>query len=224
MHNQEFSVAMSNVVDDQLQQFLLRVEGQEDLTLCLWTQSEGRKRITALLHTPVWPEAHERQVHGNVSFNSCYVERAAKLAAEQQCGLALLHSHIGPGWQSMSRDDFIAESKWAGAIESLTDHPFVGLTLGTDGVWSARFWQHVAKRQFRPQWCRNVRSAGERLRAYFADAVVPRPAFLEMFKRTVVVWGRENHATLARLRIGIVGLGSVGSLVAEMLARKHRAD
>ncbi|HZQ20452.1 MAG TPA: ThiF family adenylyltransferase [Terriglobales bacterium] len=219
MPDPEFSVAMSNVADQMLQKFLLRPDGQEDLTLCLWTPSQGEFRQTALLHTPVLPEPADRQVHGNVSFNSSYIERAAQMAMQQQCGLALLHSHPGPGWQSMSLDDHIAESKWAGAIESLTDYPFVGLTLGTDGTWSARFWEHVSGRKFKERWCRNVRSAGERLRVSFADRVVRRPAFQEMFKRTIVVWGEKNHATLARLRIGIVGLGSVGSLVAETLAR-----
>jgi molybdopterin-synthase adenylyltransferase len=219
MHNPEFSVAMSNVADDMLQKFLLRRDGQEELTLCLWTPSKGASRLTALLHTPVLPEDEDRQVHGNVSFNSCYIERATAIAMEQKCGLALLHSHVGPGWQSMSFDDKVAESKWAGAVETLTGLPFVGLTVGTDGTWSARFWQHVAKREFKEQWCRNVRSAGERLRVHFADRVTGQPEFLEMFKRTAVVWGKKNHSLLARLRIGIVGLGSVGSLVAETLAR-----
>src|SRR5438105_6528574 len=105
MHDSEFSVAMSNVADEILQNFLLRPDGQEDLTLCLWTPSRGELRLTALLHTPMWPEPAERQVHGNVSFNSEYVERATRLAMEQKCGLALLHSHPFEGWQSMSRDD-----------------------------------------------------------------------------------------------------------------------
>ena len=219
MRNSEFTVAMSNVADELLQRFLLRSDGQEDLTLCLWTPSRGLGRLTALLHTPVLPEKDERQVHGNVSFNTRYMERAVQLAMEQKCGLALLHSHPGPGWQSMSYDDKVAESKWAGLVEATTELPFVGMTLGTDGVWSARFWQHVKKRKFAEQWCRNVRSAGESLRVHFADQVAPPPTFREMFKRTVVVWGKENHAKLARLRIGIVGLGSVGSLVTEILAR-----
>lgn len=219
MHKKEFSVAMSNVGDEMLQRFLLRPDGQEDLTLCLWTPSQGENRLTALLHTPVWPEPGDREVHGNVSFNSQYIERAANIAMQQKCGLALLHSHPGPGWQSMSYDDRVAESKWAGLVESLSELPFVGLTIGTDGIWSARFWQHVAGRKFKEQWCRNVRSAGEKLRVHLADRLVRRPTFRDMFKRTFAVWGKENHAALARIRFGIVGLGSVGSLVAEMLAR-----
>lgn len=219
MPNPEFSVAMSNATDEALQNFLLRADGQEDLTFCLWRPSQGVNRLTALLHTPVWPESEDRIVHGNVSFTSQYVERAVKLAAEQKCGLALLHSHPFPGWQSMSPDDIDAENKWAGLIETFTDLPFVGLTVGTDGVWSGRFWNYLRKRQFRRFWCRNVRSSGQSLRTHFADQLAPLPAFLEMFKRTVVVWGKKNHANLARLRIGIVGLGSVGSLVAETLTR-----
>lgn len=219
MPDSEFSVAMRDLLDEELRGFLVRPDGQEDLTFCLWTPSQGDQRLTALLHTPVWPEEDEREVHGNVSFNSAYVERAARLAMENKCGLALLHSHPFPGWQSMSRDDVVAESKWAGLVESLTGLPFVGLTVGDDGVWSARFWRHAEKRFFEAQWCRNVRSIGQGLRAHFASRVAPPPAFSEMFKRTVVVWGKRNHATLARLRIGIVGLGSVGSLVTETLAR-----
>jgi molybdopterin/thiamine biosynthesis adenylyltransferase len=40
-----------------------------------------------------------------------------------------------------------------------------------------------------------------------------------MFKRTITVWGEDAHADLARLRVGVVGLGSVGALVCEALAR-----
>jgi len=49
--------------------------------------------------------------------------------------------------------------------------------------------------------------------------MLPPPVLPDMFRRTVTVWGPAAHADLARLRVGIVGLGSVGSLVAEALAR-----
>lgn len=219
MRNAEFSVAIPAQIDGDLKEFLLRTEWQEDLTFALWNPSNGSIRITALIHDVIWPQEGDRIQHGNVAFTSQYFERVCKIAMEAGCGIALLHSHIGPGWQDMSHDDIIAETKIAGAAESLTGLPLVGLTLGTDGTWSARFWQHVSGKKFQKQWCRNVRVIGEQLDVDFADCVVPQPQFRETFKRTVAVWGERDHSTLARLRIGIVGLGSVGNLIAEMLAR-----
>jgi len=219
MRKAEYSVAFRDTLDCELQRFLIRKDGQEDLVFALWTPSTGKCRTTALIHSILWPGETDRILQGNVAFTPGYFERACKTAMHEGSGVALIHSHLGPGWQGMSADDVTAETRIAGPIESLTELPAVGLTLGTDGTWSARFWTHVKRKKFRRHWCRNVRSVGGQLRVSFADHVAPKPAFREMFKNTVTVWGDQNHANLARLRIGIVGLGSVGSLVAETLAR-----
>jgi molybdopterin/thiamine biosynthesis adenylyltransferase len=47
----------------------------------------------------------------------------------------------------------------------------------------------------------------------------PVPQSTERLTRTVGVWGRKGQADLARLHIAVVGLGSVGSIIAEELAR-----
>lgn len=60
---------------------------------------------------------------------------------------------------------------------------------------------------------------GKKLDLSFNDKIVPIPAFDEMFKRTITVWGEENHNNMARARIGIVGLGSVGSMVTKILSK-----
>jgi molybdopterin/thiamine biosynthesis adenylyltransferase len=151
-----------------------------------------------------------------VSFNLQYLERAC---AEAGCGLAFLHSHPGPGWQGMSRDDVRAELRMAGAVVALTDLPLLGMTVGSDGTWSARMWERSARKEYQRRWCHSVRVVGETLGVSFTDALVPPPTWRQEFKRTVTVWGEEAHGTLARLRVGIVGLGSVGSVVAEALAR-----
>lgn len=219
MPKKEHSVAFAGETDQKLQQFLLRLEEQEELVFALWTPSRGSRRTTALVHTIIYPEAGDRILQGNVAFTKQYFERVCSIAVAEGCGICILHSHLGPGWQGMSRDDVLAETKIAGAVETLTDLPLVGMTLGTDGTWSARFWLHLQGKKFKRQWCRNVRSVGAQLRLSFADHLVRKPVFQEMFKRTVTVWGEQEHANLARLRIGIVGLGSVGSLVAETLVR-----
>jgi molybdopterin/thiamine biosynthesis adenylyltransferase len=64
-----------------------------------------------------------------------------------------------------------------------------------------------------------VRVIGKKLRVHYREADRAKPEFQEIYKRTVTVWGKENHDNLARLRVGVIGLGSVGSLVAEALAR-----
>lgn len=215
----EYGVAMAEPVDEDLRAHLLRPDGQEDLTFALWSPSRGGTRETALIHTVVTPRAGERAVHGNASFGPDYFERAVTLAGRERCGLALLHSHIGPGWQDVSPDDVAAEQKLAAATLSITGVPLVGLTIGTDGTWSARWWPRTGPRHYVLRWCRAVRVVGKRLRADFCPHLAPVPRFQDLFTRTVTVWGEANHANLARMRIGIVGLGSVGSIVAEALAR-----
>ena len=219
MRDPERSVAMAEAVDTDLRGHLLRADHQEDLTFALWTPSSGATRETALLHTVVPPLRGDRQVRGNVSFNPAYVERVTALAAREKCGVAFLHSHPGPGWQGMSRDDVAAETKLAGPVGAITGLPLVGLTAGSDGTWSARAWPRTGPGRYERSWCRSVRVVGMGLRADFADHLAPAPGFREMFRRTVTVWGEAEHANLARLRVGVVGLGSVGSIVAEALAR-----
>src|SRR5258706_523878 len=215
----ECCAAMTEGVHEALRSHLIRPDGDEDLAFALWSPSAGAQRLTALIHTVLLPQEGDRQVHGNVSFNQQYFERVCRLALAEGLGIAFLHSHPYPGWQGMSWDDVVAERRLAGATAALTDLPLVGLTIGSDGAWSARFWDHGEGRAHARQWCSNVRVLGSRLRVTYSDELLPPPAFRDMFKRTISVWGPEAHVNLARLRVGIVGLGSVGALVAESLAR-----
>lgn len=223
--DQSLAAAMSAAVHQVLREHLLRRDGQEDLCFALWTPSKGEARITALIHTVLLPTPGERQVHGNVSYNPAYLRRACDEALRLGCGVALLHSHpAGRGWQGMSDDDIEAERRCAGPAGALTSLPFVGLTIAGDEHWSARAWVHRGGRVYQPQPCSSVRVVGKRLTPWFYDRQIPRPAFREQLRRTISVWGEENHAQLARLRVGVVGLGSVGSMVAESLARMGMTD
>lgn len=215
----EFSAALCAAVDADLRSHLIRQDGQEDLAFALWTPSEGAMRLTALVHTLLLPEGGDRNVHGNASFQPQYFERACRAALRERCGVAFLHSHPFPGWQGMSADDVRAELKMCGAAAALTGLPLLGMTVGSDGTWSARIWEHVVGRTYDRRWCASVRIVAKRLRADFASVVLPTPRFRDAFRRSVNVWGKKAHANLARLRIGIVGLGSVGAVVAEALAR-----
>ncbi len=218
------SVAMGGELALAAHRHLLRADGQEDLCFALWRPSTGHSRRTALLYELVLPERGERDVHGNASFAAAYFERATGLAHAQGAGLAFLHSHPFPGWQEMSRDDVAAEDGHAAAAYGATGLPLVGLTAGSDGVWSARFWERVALGCFQRKWCGTVRTCGSGFSIDFADIECPVPISGACQRRTRNAWGDKAQAKLARLRVGIVGLGSVGAIVAEALARTGIED
>src|SRR6266511_2153943 len=93
------SVALSSQLDSDIQRFLIREDGDEDLLFALWSPSCGGTRNTVLVHTPLFPMNGDRHRHGNVSFNPQYFERVCREAMTAGCGSAFLHGHPGPGWQ-----------------------------------------------------------------------------------------------------------------------------
>jgi molybdopterin-synthase adenylyltransferase len=214
-----YSVAIPENLNEDLRQHLVRKDRQEDLCFALWNPSYGKSRTTALIQAVLLPRNGERRVHGNASFLPNYFERAVEEALRENCGIVFLHSHPGPGWQGMSDDDIAAELGLAPKVFAVTELPLVGLTLGSDGTWSARFWEKQSPTKYVRQWCENVRSVGLQLRTSFADILVPPPPEIEEQIRTVSAWGYRKQAELSRLKIGVVGAGSVGSMVAEALAR-----
>jgi molybdopterin-synthase adenylyltransferase len=214
----ESVAAMTDQLHDELCGFLLRPDGQEDVCFAIYRPLEGAARWTALLIEMVKPEESDREVHGNASFGSLFVRRAIERARQLQGGIALLHSHpLGRGWQPMSRDDIAAESGHAAVVLAATGFPLVGLTVARDRNWSARVWWREPDYSFRRNDCQLVRVAGRRT-SVTLHPETERTA-TKAQTRTVSFWGDAAHARITGIRIGIVGLGSVGSVVAETLVR-----
>jgi hypothetical protein len=158
-----YSVAITDDIHKQLYNHLIREDEQEDLCFATYVPSTGSKRSSGIINTIILPAENERQVHGNVGFMSEYFERVLQIAIQRKEGIAFLHSHPWGGWQDMSPDDIIAETRIAPSVAAATNLPLLGLTLGTDGAWSARFWQkdEKVKRKYNRHWCENVRIIGK---------------------------------------------------------------
>lgn len=215
----EFSVAMTAALDRELVHHLDRGPLQEDLTFAYWKPSRGGARFTAVLQRAALPSENERLLQGNVAFTSEYLTRVLE-ARPDGAGVALLHSHLGPGWQDMSHDDVVAErDRLAGLVASVTGLPLLGLTWGTDGTWSARFWLRASRKLYERRDAATVRSVGEQLRLSYHPLLRSQGSVLESQAATISVWGEKAQQELVRARVGIVGLGSVGSIIAEALAR-----
>lgn len=215
------SVVIPSHIHAQLSRFLLRRDHQEDLCFATYIPSTGAERFSGILTRLILPGDDDRQVHHNASLAPEYFERAVAIAVERGEGLAFLHSHLGPGWQNMSEDDINTEQKMAPAVAGATGLPLLGLTEGTDGAWSARYWtkDENVRRKYNREWCITVRVISSRLAITFNDRLLPARLDAERQMRTISAWGPCAQADLSRIMIGIVGLGSVGAMVAEILAR-----
>ena len=219
----KFEVAMTAEVNDEARGHLLQHynhgQDQEDLCFALWRPSTGNSRRTGLIYRIILPQAEDRELHGNASFQPGYFARAIGLARQENVGLAFMHSHPGHGWQGMSGADIAAERDVLAYPAGATGLPLIGSTVGADGYWSARFWERVKEKMTRRE-CEKVRVVGpDAYHVYFDDKIAPPPERREVLKRTIDTWGKEAQQNIARLKVGIVGLGSVGCIVAEALAR-----
>ena len=218
-----FEVALSAETNSALSGHLLQHYGrndlQEDLCFGLWRPSTGNQRYTALLYEVLLPRDGERLLHGNASFQPTYLARAISTARQTQAGVAFMHSHPGRGWQGMSDADVEAERDVLAYPARATGLPLVGLTVGSDGYWSSRFWMREGE-VMRRHWCAKTRVVGSKFYLIHSNDNVDRPPERkEVLRRTFDTWGQDAQRTISRLRVGIVGLGSVGSIVAEAVAR-----
>lgn len=209
------AVAMSDTIHAELAQHLLRADGQEDICLATYALSTGATRSTRIVASVELPLTGEREVHGNATITGGYVLRVAAEAARAGRGVVLLHSHPGVrGWQGLSGPDMECESSYAGLVQQLTGLPLVGMTLaGEDHTWSARVWLDG-----QPQWAGSVRRVGPTMVTSWCDEVVAAHVDEHSQARTISAWGEDLHRDLTRLRVLVVGVGSVGLDIVQRLA------
>jgi molybdopterin/thiamine biosynthesis adenylyltransferase len=219
-----YSVAIKQSTNINLLQHLIRDDGQEDLCFALYEIGTGKNRITGLITEIILPVQGERNLHGNVSFNHSYFDRVVQIALQKKKGIVFIHSHPSTGWQSMSKDDIDTETMLAPRIKAVTNKPLLGMTLGTDGSWSARFWNKSKPKTYVRNWCQTVRVIGSKFSITYDDRQMPAPLFDGKFVRTISAWGKKKQVDISRLKVGIVGIGSVGSQIAESLLRTGIQD
>ncbi|MEU8112761.1 ThiF family adenylyltransferase [Micromonospora sp. NPDC048947] len=210
------SIAMTAEVAAELDNHLTREDGQEDVCIATYVWSTGAERTTALIRNVVLPRDGERFVHGNAEFTGAYVVRVATEARERGEGVVLLHSHPGArGWQGLSGPDHTTESEYERVARAITGMPLLGMTLATaEQEWSARVWYDRTA----PTVAESVRVVGERLNVTWNDRARRRPMATAFQRRTVAAWGERRQASIARLKVLVIGVGSVGLDVVARLA------
>ena len=198
---------------------------QEQVRLFYWRPSEGLRRFSAIIDPEIPPPTQDELIEkGNVAFTDTYLMRV--LASVQKgCGIGVVHNHFSSGWQSLSKDDEMTEGHYlAPVVNAALGLPLLGMTLAQDGTLSARFWKtenaSVSKKE-----ADSVRVVGKRFFVFHHPDKAPIMGKKRQRRiATTSVWESKKQGLLESFRVGIVGLGSVGSMVSESLARMGMRD
>ena len=141
-----------------------------------------------------------------ITFGPQFLVRVTRLAREQKCSIALLHTHPRgfPGFSV--RDDETEGILRTFMQQRLPEAHAFSLVL-CDGRFIAR---ELGSSEQLP-----VRVVGAKMTLQPDGGGV---AFLAQYDRQVRAFGKSGQAMLRCLKVGIVGLGGTGSVVAQQLA------
>jgi len=200
------------------------------VALCRW--STGATRDTALIMDPLAPGPGDlRYDRGGfvVTVTGRYWNRALDALADlgPGAGLAVLHTHPGSGIPEWSDDDNEADTELArflfGEGFLTSDVPLVSLVASHTDLRGRALSLVAADRAVVMRPIERIRTLSpERLSITSTTDRVWKAGELEVpahADRSVRVFGKEGQRLLADIHTAHVGVGGVGSLVAEQVAR-----
>jgi hypothetical protein len=154
------------------------------------------------------PGDYSRRGRLEAELNPEFVARVTKRARREKYALAFVHSHPGIDAPIFSPVDTQGEEHLAGFLSHRHRDPVHAALVVSAGGMQAR-------RLGTMEYIRVV-GIGTSREVLF-DPMLAAPSTSEVFDRQVRAFGSAGQQALQRLRIAIVGLGGMGSLVAQQL-------
>ncbi len=205
---------------NQLQGFLWqdRINESGALALCKLSSSPTHKRlIVSKLLIPT-PDDYERRGPGYVGFKPDFQERAFNECLETQSHLVDIHTH--PFNSSLVRFSAFDDSQQREVIGPYVQEWFSSLEIGFlvfgVGEWNgaARIWNRNSERVEDVEAIKIISKNEMKILS-----VPNAKASHRIHTRTIQALGKEAQSTYSNLTVGVVGVGGLGSVVSELLAR-----
>lgn len=217
------------------------------------TRSTGSNRITHLLHSLVKPEPGDvnmeesangwgKRLHFSANYRARATERVDNIPGG---GLVYFHTHPGWGAYPSNPDLDSAQTRFTDLARNVGhDAPMAAVIVAekprresATREWSVRGYGSASTNDdpspsdigLQAQ-AGAVRVVGEQLRKLATTKRASGPAGAggsptqKTQDSTLELWGERGQQRLAGIRVGVIGCGGVGSLLAEQIARLGVAD
>lgn len=233
---EEFHLAMTEQNLELIESLLhgeRAVDAPERGLMCVLTRSPGRRRLTYLVQDVILPEEGDLIYTGGVEFTSDYRRRVKRLANDIGGGVLYLHTHPW-GVGRPSRQDLESAARLLHNDAQHLEHanpPLAAGILTPDRNWMAlghEFPDGVGLDEGPSRYATAIRVVGTGLRkldSFTAGQEVKGAAGASgswdpnTQDRQVRLWTEAAQEMYASLRVGIVGLGGGGSILAPDVAR-----
>jgi molybdopterin/thiamine biosynthesis adenylyltransferase len=173
----------------------------------------GQRLLGRELVLAVDGQDYVKSTTGYRALTPVFIRDAAVRARDQQLAYLAVHNHGGTNYVSFSPIDLASHERGYPALCQITGQ-LVGAAVFTPHAAAGDLW------------------LPDRTRAPLAEVAIPSNNLIRLRPeppRTTTVdplrdrqarlFGDRGQETFARLRVGVVGLGGVGSLIVELLAR-----
>lgn len=247
MNRRELHLAMTEETKSLTDRVLLPHprDGEERGVIGIVAPSSGRYRRTLLIRELVQAQPGDvTWADEGLTFSTSYKSRAVDRANALRAGLCFIHTHpLSSGVPSPSSADLRSDRRDLYYLGQalLTGAPLVAAIVGGRGHWSAREYHFsfpetaadARKKKFMADAgsVRNVdvvRFVGPGLRIQSCSSEFDRARLpandVPEHETTVRLWGKLGQEKLRKLRVAISGLGGVGGILAEHLARLGIGD
>lgn len=211
-------LALLQVDVDELVDILRAAEPYESGAFLLLQEGQGISGRRLLATDPTFPtdDAWDRQHEGQLRPSARWVSAAISKAVENNAGLLFVHSHPNPGYPiGFSAVDLSAIASLAETVGPILDGPFAAAVVHPEG-WAAGVVECGTLVEIP-----HIVSIGRALRVLSPLDKMPS-------RSTVDVAGLDDrqrdalgvvHDLLQNLDVGVVGVGGLGSPIAEQLVR-----
>ncbi|WP_410611101.1 ThiF family adenylyltransferase [Amycolatopsis sp. lyj-109] len=199
-----------------LQQHLFQDDRDEHGAVILAGQADGPRGHRLLARELLIAEDNVDYVAGTIGYRALrpeFVRDAALRARAEQLAYLAVHSHFGTTSVSFSPIDLASHERGYPALRKITKQIVGGLVF-TPRAGAGDLWLPDGTRDTLAEV---VIPGGNLLR--LAPSPVPVEASDARHDRQARLFGDRGQQAFTRMRVAVVGLGGVGSIVTELLAR-----
>lgn len=215
MNSYRFRISSADF--DKLHRHLFPGDGDEHGAVLLAGISESSRETRFLVRQVLLAKDGVDYVPGRRGYRmltSDFVAKASHMAAKEHLCYFAVHCHGGRDSVSFSETDLASHQRGYPALLDITCGGPVGALVFAENAVAGEIWTRSGTRPLN-----DMTVVGLNCRELFPAPSNQAAAFDGMFHRQSLIFGQVGQRRLAKAKIGIIGLGGVGSLVNELLAR-----